>query len=99
MSEPLGQYIKRLRTERGLTQASLSQRSGVDIPRISKLENDYHTVFLSEANWTALAAALGCNPDSLLLRSGKIPAKYQQIVVSNADAVLMFFESLAEVAA
>lgn len=97
MSETMGQYIKRLRVEQGLTQANVSTRSGVDVPRISKLENDYHSVFLSDTNWVALAKALGCDPDYLLLRSGKIPARYHSKVASNADAVLAFFESLTEV--
>lgn len=94
MTNTLGQTIKEARLHKGWTQAQVSRLSGVDIPRISKIENDYSPVFLSEENWIDLGRILDINPDYLLLANGRIPKKYRAVVAANADKVLALFNSL-----
>ena len=94
MTTTLGQTIRTARLHKGWTQAKVSQLSGVDIPRISKVENNYSPVFLSEQNWIDLAHALDIDPDYLLLANGRIPQKYRAVVAANAGKVLALFNSL-----
>jgi transcriptional regulator with XRE-family HTH domain len=90
----LGQTIRQARLHKGWTQAKVSRLSGVDIARISKIENDYSPVFLSEQSWIDLGHALDINPDYMLLANGRIPDKYRDVVAANADKVLALFNSL-----
>ena len=40
--ETMGQRIKRLRQERGMTQPQLSAATGISIEHLSRIENDRH---------------------------------------------------------
>ncbi|WP_414589556.1 double zinc ribbon domain-containing protein [Scytonema sp. PCC 10023] len=56
-TEPLGCYIQRVRSELALTQAELSQKAGVHIQTIRKIESG-HTSRLNQKAKSGLAAAL-----------------------------------------
>src|SRR5215204_5417612 len=61
----LGERVKRLRTERGLTQTELADRAGVSQAIISRLEGKVrHNVNADVLK--ALAKALGCTTDYLV---------------------------------
>lgn len=61
----VGGRIREVRHERGFTQASLSESTGIAEPTISKLESGKANPH--RATITALALALGVEPDSLLV--------------------------------
>ena len=68
MHETMGQIIKRLRKERGLTQESLAERIGVTFQAVSKWENG--TSDPSTVNLLALAKLYGVSADELLREVG-----------------------------
>lgn len=60
----VGDRVREIRHERGLTQAELSEKTGIGCPALSKIETGKarpHRVTI-----TALALALGVEPESLL---------------------------------
>lgn len=60
----VGDRVREVRHERGLTQAELSERTGVGCPALSKIETGKARPH--RATITALALALGVEPESLL---------------------------------
>jgi DNA-binding XRE family transcriptional regulator len=56
-TEPLGRYIQRVRSELSLTQAELSQKAGVHVQTIRKIESG-NTGRLNQKAKSGLAAAL-----------------------------------------
>jgi transcriptional regulator with XRE-family HTH domain len=70
---PLGDKIRHLRRERGWTQAQLSERAGVKVNQISKLEQDDADPHLSTVY--KLMKALECSPNQLLAEQQPIPAE------------------------
>ena len=61
----LGEKVKRLRTERGLTQMELAERAGISQAIISRLEGKVrHNVNADVLK--SLAKALGCTTDYLV---------------------------------
>ena len=67
---PLGDNLRRLRRERGWTQAQLSERAGVKVNQISKLEQDDADPHLSTLY--KLMKALECSPDALLMDPAQV---------------------------
>jgi len=65
----LGDNLKRLRTDRGMTQGDLSNKSGVGLAQISKLERNKADPALSTLY--KLMSALDCSADRLLLDTEK----------------------------
>jgi len=61
----LGEKVRRLRTERGLTQTELADRAGVSQAIISRLENKIRTNVNADV-LKGLAKALGCTTDYLV---------------------------------
>ena len=64
MHETMGQIIKRLRKERGLTQESLAERLGVTFQAVSKWESGASDP--STTNLMALAKLFGVSAEDLL---------------------------------
>lgn len=60
----LGENLKRMRIERGLTQEALAKSVGVSGPMISQVERGTQTLTLPLAN--ELANVLGCRIDDFL---------------------------------
>lgn len=56
--------LKRLRTERGLSQLALARRSGVQAPHISMIENGLRNP--NRLTLQKLALALNCQPEDLI---------------------------------
>jgi len=92
----IGQRIKRMRTEAGLSQAKLSEKVGVDRSLISQLESDKGT---GTSHVAALAYALNVN--ALWLQTGKgrpdvgytPPIEIAQNYGKEVDAILELLES------
>src|SRR5437588_62406 len=71
----LGQHLKELRTRKGLSQAELAKRVGIDVTYLSKLENDRQRA--SERVVRLLADALEMDPGLLLIQAGLVPTEFQ----------------------
>ena len=69
MHETMGQIIKRLRKERGLTQESLAERLGVTFQAVSKWETDAGMPDVSQI--VPLANAFGVRTDVLFGLEGR----------------------------
>jgi transcriptional regulator with XRE-family HTH domain len=63
-SKKLGQNLKKIRTEKGITQAEIAKKLGVDRSFVSNLENAKTNPTL--ATITNLAQALGVTANELL---------------------------------
>ena len=70
INEVLGAKIKRLRQEAGITQATLSQRSGLFRTHLSRIECGTANPTLTAI--VAIAVALEVNP-ALLLKESALP--------------------------
>ncbi len=65
----LGPTLRRIRHEQGMTQAALSEATGIQVPYISKVENGLEAP--SFPKLSALAEALGADLESLLVTAGR----------------------------
>lgn len=90
--ESLGDAIRRLRRDRGLTQEDLADRAGISQRTLSDIERG-HIGLPRMENLRALAAALGVDTGSLLLVSGYVETRRaaeeltEAIGVSPVDAL------------
>lgn len=66
----LGKNIRRMRQDKGWSQVQLSDKTGIRVGHISKLEQDEGDPKLSTLH--KLMEALECSPDSLLLDISKM---------------------------
>lgn len=82
--ETLGERIKRLRTERELTQSELAARIPVDHATLSRWETDRRKP-RGPAMWHALAAALGVDTREL---RGEGPESAPAVVQERRDGAL-----------
>lgn len=73
IQESLGKSIRRLRKERGLTQAVLARSIGVDESYISKIEADKLSYNPSEETLRLIARELETDPLGLLSIAEKAP--------------------------
>jgi transcriptional regulator with XRE-family HTH domain len=71
--ELLGDHVRDLRQECGLTQADLAQRMGLPQSRISEIESGTRVPNL--VTLLRLAAALECKPTALLAPFDKLDAR------------------------
>ena len=68
----LGKNIRRMRRDKGWTQAELAERAGIKINHVSKLEQDDTDPKLSTLY--KLMQAFSCSPDSLLMDLNRVSA-------------------------
>jgi len=80
-----GSYLRELREKRQMTQIELSATSQVTIPYISKLENDKAPP-PSEETCISLANALGEDPYVFIVRAGKVPSDFQNVIFTDSEA-------------
>lgn len=80
----LGEMVRRLRKERGLTQAELGEAVGVDESYVSKIEKRRLNYVPSEVTLRLFAKALGVNPLELLTVAEKMPHELRHIVESSS---------------
>jgi transcriptional regulator with XRE-family HTH domain len=66
----LGKNIRRMRRDKGWSQGQLSERTGIRIGHISKLEQDEGDPKLSTLY--KLMQAFSCSPDSLLMDTARV---------------------------
>ena len=80
--ESLGQKVRRLRLERGLTQRDLAEKLSVDFSYLSKIENDRleHTPSLKTLQ--GLAQALGGDELEMLRLADKMPPLLRELAGS-----------------
>ena len=84
MGESFGQFLRRLRKSKKLTQRDLAERIDVNFTYLSKVENDTEGFSsLSEEKLKRLADVLGADPDETLARAGKIPTDVRRILVDD----------------
>ncbi|SRR5260221_10626939 len=76
----LGQRIKELRRQHGLTQRQLAQQANVDFSYLSKIENDKLEYTPSIKALQELSQALGVDELELMELANKVPSMFQPIV-------------------
>ncbi|MGG3471548.1 helix-turn-helix transcriptional regulator [Neobacillus pocheonensis] len=80
-----GEYLKSCRLSSGQTQKDLAEKAGVTIPYISKLERGKEEP-PSEETCIKLAAALNEDPYIMIVKAGKMPSDFQQVILNDQDA-------------
>lgn len=86
MTETMGQIIKKLRKERGLTQEDLAEQLGVTFQAISKWENDTGMPDISQI--VPLATVFGVSTDVLFGMYGKNHAQEVQKLIAYARSLV-----------
>lgn len=93
-AKKLGETIRRLRKDNGLTQAQLAEAIGVDESYISKIETGRLPYTPSEETLRLLAQVLKADPLELLALAQKTPDELQSVVGS--PSAREFFELVRE---
>jgi transcriptional regulator with XRE-family HTH domain len=83
--QTFGQYVRSLRNEKDWTQSELCERAEIKFTYLSKIEND-RTSSVSENVLVRLALALHENPYRLLIRAGKVPTDFQNVILSDEES-------------
>lgn len=83
-----GQYLKKIRTEKKISQRALAVNVGVDFTYLSKIENDKMPP-PSEETLRKLASELNTDVDTLILMANKMPSEYKGFLKSSKDMPLM----------
>lgn len=65
----IGENIRRIRTERKMTQVALAEQSGVSVQMINQIE--WGAKGLSVPTLVRIASALHCSTDEILAGEGK----------------------------
>lgn len=92
MSNRVGNLIRKLREERGITQRRLAEATGANYTYLSKIENGRLDHTPSSKTLTAIADALGIDRDWLLTECGRPPEKLTQSIARHAE----FFRRLGQ---
>jgi len=82
MVEPdflIGDYVRQVRTERGLSLRAFAQKIGKTPTFVSRFERN-DDVMPSEETLRVMAGVLGIDADDLIFRADKVPADLPQIV-------------------
>ena len=93
----LGQKLRELRREKGLTLRALAEAVGVDFTYLSKIENGKAGYLPGAETIRSLAEALGADPLELLQLANKVPPEVESFV-GDAKA-RRFLQRAQEVAA
>jgi len=91
----IGDRIRELRKQRGLTQRQLAQEANINFTYLSKIENDRLSHTPSVGTLRQLAHALDVDELELLHLANKLPLGFEQIA-KNKDA-LHFFRRASQV--
>lgn len=87
--ETIGEMIRRLRKEKGLTQAALAKAIGVDESYISKIEANKLSYNPSEDTLRLIATTLDTDPLELLGLANRAPKEMEAI--SESEQAREFF--------
>ena len=90
MKETMGQIIRRLRKERGLTQEELAEQLGVTCQAVSKWENDAGMPDISQV--VPLVAVFGVSADVLFGITGTTADEEVWKIVADADNIQRYGE-------
>lgn len=92
MSGRVGNLIRKLREERGITQRKLAEAIGSNYTYLSKIENGRLDHTPNSKTLVAIADALAIDRDWLLTECGRPPERLTQSIASHAD----FFRRLGQ---
>lgn len=90
----LGDRLRALRLERGLTQRELAESVGVGFPHISRIEAGRDVP--SNALLDALARKLQTDPDELYLLARRLPEDLSEVILEKDDLASQFLRSWRE---
>ena len=90
----VGAFLRASRKALGLSLRALARRVGVDVAYLSRVERD--RVSPSARLLSKLADALNQNADSLLLLSGRVPARMREVISRQPTRATIALNSLAE---
>lgn len=79
-----GQYIRNIRRERGMAQKDLAERAMITTPYLSKIESDKFPPPAEEVV-VRIALVLGEDPYELVVKAGKIPEDFQNLIINNRE--------------
>ena len=90
----LGFLVRGLRQQQEMTLRDLASAVGADFTYISKIENDRLDKPPSEALLSRIAMVLRCQPEVLIVRSGRIPKDVLEFLKVNESAIASIRELL-----
>lgn len=79
-----GDFLKNTRLDRGLSQDELANLSNMTRAYISKVERSKENP-PSEELLLRLAEALQIDPDLFIVKAGKIPTRFQDLIIQDAS--------------
>ncbi len=92
MSKPkeqsLGEFLKKLRTDKGYSIKKLSPKLEVNYSYLSKIENDHTTP--SENFIEKMATIFNIDKEELMIRAGKVPEDVIRILQDNPQEAVKF---------
>ncbi|RCW41666.1 helix-turn-helix domain-containing protein [Paenibacillus prosopidis] len=80
-----GEYIRSLRTGKGFSQVEVAEMANVTTPYLSKIEKD-RVPPPSEDVLIRLALALSEDTHRMIVRAGKIPSDFQDVILQDEEA-------------
>lgn len=89
-AEPFGQWLRRCREARGLSQTDLAERSGCSTSFVSRVEKGSKTPGADSLK--GLAGALGQDPTKMMLRAGIVPHDLLMHIQASPEAFLRWAE-------
>ncbi len=87
MMSAFGEYVHKIRTERGVTQRDLAAAAGVDFTYISKVENGVVPP-PSHDTTVKIAKRLGEDPIQMLVLAGHVPQAVREYLLSDARIMI-----------
>lgn len=75
-----GKYLRSLRVTKGVSQKKLAEEGGIDFTYLSKIENDRMPP-PSEEVLKKMAAFLGEDENTLILKARKIPSQIKEMII------------------
>ncbi|BFH18322.1 hypothetical protein J6TS7_32250 [Paenibacillus dendritiformis] len=80
-----GEYLKRLRRKKGVSQADLAAAAEVDTSYVSKIEKGVS--YPSEDLLISFAKTLEVDHVDLILRCGKVPGEFVELILNDDETV------------
>jgi transcriptional regulator with XRE-family HTH domain len=88
MPESFGDFLQRLRRQKGLTQRHVATHLGIEPTYLSKVENDVEGYCsLSEEKLVVLSLLLEADSDEVLTRAGKVPSDVRRMLVDDISLI------------
>ena len=81
-----GDYIRKLRTDKGITQTEVAEKAGMQIRYLSRIENNRDNP-PSEEILLRLATALDEDPHQMVVKAGKVPSDFKELITEDDDVL------------